>query len=111
MRASFRPQPLKGCLAVADEGRDAPTLRSLPWVHPKREAKPDAKRPKQPNKDMDKLVRMCWKQGWWCERAGNKHVKCWPPGDAAMVPIPSTPSGSRTYTNKLSALKRSGLRT
>lgn len=78
-------------------------------MHPKREANPDAKRPKQPNKDMDKLVRMCWEQGWWCERAGNKHIKCWPPNDLAMVPIPSTPSGSRTYANKLSALRRQGL--
>jgi hypothetical protein len=58
---------------------------------------------------MDKLVRLCWEQGWWCLRAGNKHIKCWPPNDAAMIPIPSTPSGSRTYINKLAALRRSGL--
>lgn len=82
---------------------------SVALVHPKREANPDAKRPKLPDKDMDRLVGLCWEQGWWCERAGNKHVKCWPPNDAAMVPIPSTPSGSRTYKNKLSALKRRGL--
>lgn len=58
---------------------------------------------------MDELVKKCWDQGWWCERGGNKHVKCYPPDDHAMVPIPSTPSGSRTYRNKLAALRRSGL--
>jgi hypothetical protein len=79
-------------------------------MHPKREANPDAKRPKLQRKDMDELVRLCWEQGWWCQRAGNKHVKCWPPNDADMVPIPSTPSGSRTRQNKLSALKRRGLK-
>jgi hypothetical protein len=82
----------------------------LTGVHPKRVANPDAKRPKLPRKDMDKLVRLCWEQDWWCERARNNYVKCWPPNDAGMVPIPSTPSGSRTYQNKLSALKRRGLK-
>jgi hypothetical protein len=78
-------------------------------MHPKRLEKPDAKCPSLPNKDMKKLVRACWDAGWWCERAGNKHIKCWPPNDKGMVPIPSTPSGSRTYQNKVSALKRHGL--
>jgi hypothetical protein len=59
---------------------------------------------------MDSLVRKCWAQGWWCIRAGNKHAKCYPPNDQRMVPIPATPSGSRTYANKLAALKRAGLK-
>jgi hypothetical protein len=79
-------------------------------MHPKRIANPSEKRPKQPNRDMDKLVRMCWDQGWWCERAGNNHVKCYDPDGDGMVPIPSTPSGSRTYANKLAALRRRGLK-
>ena len=79
-------------------------------MHPKRLANPNATRPKVPNKDMDSLVRLCWDQGWWCERAGNQHIKCFPPSDKAMTPIPSTPSGSRSYANKLSALRRSGLK-
>ncbi len=79
-------------------------------MHPKRAADPHARRPKLPNKEMDELVARAWAQGWWCERAGNKHIKCYPPNDMRMVPIPSTPSGSRTRANKLSALKRSGLK-
>lgn len=79
-------------------------------MHPKRIANPAVKRPKLPNKDMDRLVMLAWTQGWWCERAGNQHVKCYPPNDRHMVPIPSTPSGSRTGANKLSALRRSGLK-
>lgn len=78
-------------------------------MHPKREANPNAKRPKLTNQDMDALVQLCWEQGWWCERAGNKHIKVWPPSGGRMVPIPATPSGSRTYRNKMSALRRSGL--
>jgi hypothetical protein len=58
---------------------------------------------------MDSLIAKCWEQGWWCERAGNNHVKCYSIDGAAMIPIPSTPSGSRTYDNKLAALKRHGL--
>jgi hypothetical protein len=78
-------------------------------MHQKRVANPTAKRPKLADKEMDRLVLLAWVQGWWCERAGNQHVKCYPPNDKRMVPIPSTPSGSRTAANKLSALKRSGL--
>lgn len=79
-------------------------------MHPKRVANPAAKRPKLSNKEMDRLVMLAWAQGWWCERAGNQHIKCYPPSDLRMVPIPSTPSSSRTAANKLSALKRSGLK-
>ena len=79
-------------------------------VHHKRAADPNAKRPKVKNKRMDELIRKCWEQGWWCERGGKNHVKCYPPNDQGMVPVPSTPSGSRTYANKLAALKRRGLR-
>jgi hypothetical protein len=88
----------------------AATRGHLPLHHPKRIASPDTKRPKLPHRDMDALVRMAWEQGWWCVRAHTNHVKCWPPNDTRMIPIPSTPSGSNTYANKLAALKRGGLR-
>jgi hypothetical protein len=78
-------------------------------MHAKRAANPAAKRTKLSDRDMDQLVALVWAQGWWCERAGNQHMKCYPPNDKRMVPIPSTPSSSRTRANKLSALKRSGL--
>jgi hypothetical protein len=79
-------------------------------VHPKREANPDAKRPKPRDRDMDRLVKMCWTQGWWCERGGTNHIKCYPPTDEGMVSVPSIPSGSRTYANLRSALRRRGLK-
>jgi hypothetical protein len=79
-------------------------------MHHKRVGNPNARHPKLANREMDELVRMCWKQGWWCERTSSSHVKCWPPNGGGMVPIPSTPSGSRTYANKLAALKRRGLK-
>lgn len=78
-------------------------------MHPKRISNPKAKRPKTKHAEIDRLIVLAWKQGWWCERAGNNHIKCYPPNDQRMVPLPSTPSGSKTPANKLAALKRSGL--
>lgn len=77
-------------------------------MHPKRAANPDAKRPTVRNRDMDALIVLAWDASWWCERGGKNHVKCFPPNDSRMVPIPSTPSGSRTAANKLAALRRGG---
>jgi hypothetical protein len=78
-------------------------------LHPKRQENPNKKRPKLRNRDMDALVRLAWDAGWWCERGGNNHIKCYPPNDSRMVPVPSTPSGSRTAANVLAALRRGGL--
>lgn len=78
-------------------------------MHPKRRKNPKAKRPKVKVKELDELVEAAWEAGWWCERAGNKHVKCYPPSDSRMVPVPSTPSDWRTVRNKRSQLRRSGL--
>jgi hypothetical protein len=78
-------------------------------MHPKRAANPDAKRPRVRNREMDALIALAWEAGWWCERGGRNHVKCFPPNNSRMVPIPSTPSGSRTAANKLAALRRGGL--
>jgi len=78
-------------------------------MHTSRVNSPHARRPKVRNSEMDALVAACWDQGWWCVAAGTNHVKCFPPGDARMVPIPSTPSGARTRANKIAALRRSGL--
>jgi hypothetical protein len=79
-------------------------------MHPKRADKPNAKRPRVSDRDMDKLVEACWMHGWWCVEGGKHHVKCYPPNDERMVIIPSTPSGSRTLQNKKAALRRSGLK-
>lgn len=87
-----RPGP--GCLTGGAADSRATTYAGV--VHAKRTADPNAKRPKVTNKRMDELIQKCWEQGWWCERGGKNHVKCYPPNDQAMVPIPSTPSGSRT---------------
>lgn len=78
-------------------------------LHPKRRANPDAKRPAAKDKECDALVAAAWEAGWWCERAGNEHVKCYPPNDKRMVPIPNTPSDWRTVRNKRAQLRRSGL--
>lgn len=78
--------------------------------HPKRLEHPDATCPLPKDKDMKELVLACWEQMWWCERAGNKHIKCYPPDGSRMVPIPSTPSSPRTRINKIAALKRGGLK-
>ncbi len=78
-------------------------------MHPKRVANPDAPRPKHPKKDWDELVEAAWAAGWWCERANTNYFKCWPPDGGRMVPLPATPSGSRTLLNKRLALRRSGL--
>jgi hypothetical protein len=80
-------------------------------MHPRRLQNPSAKRPKVSNRDMDALVAAAWKQGWWCERGGNNHVKCYPPDGSRMIPIPSTPSNPRrARKNKTAALQRAGLK-
>jgi hypothetical protein len=60
-------------------------------------------------REMDKLVHMCWDQGWWCERGKKNYVRVFCPDGQGTTSIPSTPSGPRTYINKLEALKRLGL--
>jgi hypothetical protein len=78
-------------------------------VHPRRLANPKATRPKVSHREIDRLVALAWKQGWWCERTRNNYIKCYPPNDQRMIVLASTPSGSRTPANNLAALKRSGL--
>lgn len=80
-------------------------------MHPKRVENPAAVRPKLTTKEMDGLVSAAWSQGAWCVRAGNQHVKIYPPNDGQMVTIPSTPSSPRrTYRNKRAALRKVGIR-
>ena len=78
-------------------------------MHPKRKQNPQAKRPRVKEKELDAMVAAAWAAGWWCERGGNKHVKCYPPDDHRMVPVPGTPSDWRTIKNKRAQLRRSGL--
>jgi hypothetical protein len=78
-------------------------------MHAKRLANPHARRPTLRNKAMNQLVKLAWDAGWWCERGGKQHIKCYPPNDSRMITIPSTPSGSRAYANRLAALRRGGL--
>ncbi len=78
-------------------------------MHPRGLKSPSATRPKVSNREMDALVKMAWDQGWWCVK-GSKHVKCYPPDDGRMVPIPGTPSDHRSRMNTLKQLQRSGLR-
>ncbi len=80
-------------------------------MHRKRLENPDAKRPKAPRKDYDKLVAAAWSAGWWCERGTNNYIKCWPPGDGKMVVVPSTPKrGGRGLENLRLAFRRAGLK-
>lgn len=78
-------------------------------MHPERLRNPGTERPRHQNQDMDSLVAAAWAAGWWCKRGGNQHMKCYPPDDGRMVPIPSTPSDRRTYRNKRSQLRRGGV--
>lgn len=76
-----------------------------------RKGDPGAKRPTLSNKDMDHLVKCAWNASAACIRGGNQHVKIYPADGSAMIPIPATPSGSRTYKNKCKALNRAGIPT
>ena len=78
--------------------------------HPKRKANQDARCPKHPDKDIRKLVRDAWDAGWWVERASNNYLKCYPPGDAKMVSVPSTPhTKGRRLDNLRGEFRKSGL--
>lgn len=79
-------------------------------LHPKREANPQAKRPKVVNGKMNELIKLAWDAGAHCMSGGNNHVKVWPTDGSRMISIPSTPSSpGSTYRNKLRALQRAGI--
>jgi hypothetical protein len=79
-------------------------------LHPKRAAKPDAKRPKHQKKDWDPLVKEAWDQGWWVERR-RKYIYCYALDEnESIVKVPMTPSGSRTMNNKRRDFRAAGLR-
>ena len=77
--------------------------------HRKRLDHPGATRPSVRNSDLDLMIGAAWAAGWWCERAGNNHVKCYPPDGGRMIPVPSTPSDWRTISNKRGHFRRAGL--
>lgn len=78
-------------------------------MHAKRIADPTCKRPRCSNREMDKLIRICWDLGCWCTRGGNNHIKVYDPWGNGVVSVPSTPSGSRTPENVRTRLKSNGL--
>jgi hypothetical protein len=78
-------------------------------MHPKRQADPKAKRPKVVDNDLDSLVEAAWEAGAHCVGGGKNHVKVYPADMSRMIPIPSTPSGNKTYRNKRQALRRAGI--
>lgn len=71
--------------------------------HPKREANPQATRPKHANTDFDRLVKAAWTAGWWIERSSTNYLKCYPPGDGHVVIVPSTP---HTKGHRLKAMRQ-----
>jgi hypothetical protein len=78
-------------------------------LHPKRIANPNAKCPNHPDKDLRKLVKAAWKQGWWCERR-RKYVYCYAVDEArTIVKAPMTPSDWRTYRNVTRNFEAAGL--
>jgi hypothetical protein len=78
-------------------------------MHPKRVENPKAKRPKVKDKSLDSLIQAAWDAGWWVEVGGNNHPKCFSPEGGYVIPVPSTPSGSRTFLNKRAQFRRAGL--
>jgi hypothetical protein len=78
-------------------------------LHGKREAAPEAKRPRLANGEMDFLVEAAWNAGAHCELGGNGHMKVYPQNGSRMITIPATPSDHRTFQNKRSALRRGGI--
>jgi hypothetical protein len=80
-----------------------------PPLHQKRIANPDATCPSVRNKPLNELIVAAWDAGWWCIAGGRNHVKCYPPDDGRMIPVPSTPSDHRTCRNKRAQFRRGGL--
>jgi hypothetical protein len=79
-------------------------------VHPKRRQNPNAKRPKHPHKDYDRLIAAAWEAGWWVERGGKNYLKCMAPTGGWVVHVPSTPSSQATLRNKRAQFRRYGLK-
>lgn len=78
-------------------------------MHPKRKKNPNAKRPKLPRKDFDRLVADAWKAGWWCYRSGKNYVICQAPENGWTVRVPSTASSQATLRNLKAKFRRYGL--
>jgi hypothetical protein len=79
-------------------------------MHPKRLEHPDAKPPKAGAPAIRLLVSKAWDAGWWCERAGSGHIKCYPIDQSKpMVVMSSSPSDHRGIKNIRRYLRQSGL--
>lgn len=78
-------------------------------MHRKRTENPDAKRPKHPRKEYDPLIAAAWDAGWWAERSSKNYIILFPPDGGRFVPVPSTPSGTRTLRNVRAQLRKRGL--
>lgn len=59
-------------------------------------------------KDSRKLIKIAKAHGWTVERRTNKWRLTSPTGITVMIPF--SPSRSSTYQNKLSEMRRGGLR-
>lgn len=78
-------------------------------LHPERIKNKNKRCPKHPDKDWRPLVQAAWDAGWWCFR-GKKYIFCYSTDEKkTIVKIPMTPSGARTYKNKVMDLRAGGL--
>lgn len=78
-------------------------------MHPKRLEYPNAKRPRAPRKEYDRLVREAWRADWWCERKSNGYIHCYPPDDSGVVIVRSTPSKQGTFSRTRDQFRKRGL--
>jgi hypothetical protein len=85
-----------------------------PALHPKRLEDPEASCPRHPDKNYRRLVEAAWDAGWWCRRAKNNHILCYPPRRAdererGAVSVPSTPRKQGTLGLTAGKFKKLGL--
>lgn len=78
-------------------------------MHPKRLENPEAKRPKAPRKDYDRLVKAAWDAGWWCERRRSNYIFCYHPNESDYVVVKSTPSKQGTLPRTARLLRKLGV--
>jgi hypothetical protein len=67
------------------------------------------KRPKAPDKDIDKYVKKAWDAGWRCVLRRSNYIQCYPPDGGEPVTVKCTPSEGRYLKNLRGAFKRAGL--
>lgn len=68
------------------------------------------KRPRSTSKDIDKLLKIAWKAGWYMEKGGNDHIKVYAPGRQRPISAPLSPSKQRSVARLRSKLRTAGLK-